>query len=160
MTARLTLSATDNALTLSADNQTLALDVPSSPVLTLGVPTVTAGENNTGANVGGGAGVFRDKVGVTLNLRSLVGASGVTVTELADTVEVSTVWNEDEFTPTAGQVTFILSAPPKDQASIQFFVNGVLTDDVVDYTVSGQTITWLNTHYSMEITDKVIVRYL
>jgi hypothetical protein len=55
----------------------------------LGLDTlVSGGEPNTGANVGGGAGVFRDKTGITLNFRSLVGTGGITITQLADTIEV------------------------------------------------------------------------
>jgi len=47
-----------------------------------------SGESNTAANVGGGAEVFRDKTGVTLNLRTLVGAGGVSVSEDGDTVQI------------------------------------------------------------------------
>jgi hypothetical protein len=67
-------------------------------------------------------------------------------------------WNEDEFVPTFGQVTFILSQPPIDLASLEFYVNGVLYDDVTDYTVSGTTITWLNP-FVLKTKDKVIIRY-
>jgi len=66
---------------------------------------------------------------------------------------------EDEFTPTNGQVTFILSQTPKNPASLQFLVNGVTADDGDDYTLSGTTITWLNNLFTMETTDKVLARY-
>ena len=40
------------------------------------------GEDNTGANVGAGTGlVFRDKLGVTLNFKSLIGGTNVTITD-------------------------------------------------------------------------------
>jgi hypothetical protein len=40
------------------------------------------------ANVGSGAGVFRDKVGYLFNFRSIVGGPGVTVVENADEIEI------------------------------------------------------------------------
>jgi len=48
------------------------------------------GEANTAANVGGGVGnVFRDKVGVTLNFRTLVQGASMLLTQAADTVTVA-----------------------------------------------------------------------
>ena len=47
------------------------------------------GEANTGANVGAGTGlVFRDKTGVTLNFKSLIGGTNVTVTNNADDITI------------------------------------------------------------------------
>ncbi len=71
----------------------------------------------------------------------------------------SDTWKKDEFVPTAAQVTFILGQAPQDSNSIIFEVNGVIVDDVSDFTVSGVTVTWLNTNYVMATTDKVIIRY-
>jgi hypothetical protein len=68
-------------------------------------------------------------------------------------------WQEDEFTPTNGQITFILSQAPTDTVSLSFAVNGIRADDTDDYTVSGVTITWLNNLFAMETTDHVVVRY-
>lgn len=67
---------------------------------------------------------------------------------------------EDEFTPTLGQITFILSQAPTDLDSLAFLVNGVHYDDTVDFTVSGTTVTWLNTPFSLDTTDKVHARYV
>lgn len=75
------------------------------------------------------------------------------------TGDITPLWREDEFTTTAGQVTFILSQAPGDANSLSFFVNGVLYDDVADYTVSGTTVTWLNV-FAMETGDKVHIRYV
>jgi hypothetical protein len=44
------------------------------------------GEANTASNVGGGAGVYKQKVGVNLELRSLVGTAPITVTQGTDTI--------------------------------------------------------------------------
>lgn len=48
------------------------------------------GEDNTGANVGVGTGtIFRDKLGVTLNFKSLIGGDNITVTDNADDVTIT-----------------------------------------------------------------------
>ena len=52
----------------------------------------SAGEANTGANVGGGSEVFRDKIGTTLNFRTLVGTGDITVNESGDTIEIGGVF--------------------------------------------------------------------
>lgn len=68
-------------------------------------------------------------------------------------------WVEDEFSATNGQVTFILSQAPTDANSLVFLVNGVAADDTTDYTISGQTITWLDNLFVMDTSDKVLIRY-
>ena len=50
--------------------------------------TGPSGDVTGAANVGGGAGVFRDEVAGVLNFRSLVGSGDVTVTENADTISI------------------------------------------------------------------------
>jgi len=48
------------------------------------------GETNLTANVGGGAGlVFRDKIGVTFNLKSLLAGSNITLTNNADDITIA-----------------------------------------------------------------------
>lgn len=49
---------------------------------------IGGGESNTGANVGTGAEVFKDKSGVSLRFRSITGAGGITVTENANEIEI------------------------------------------------------------------------
>ncbi len=50
-------------------------------------PGAAGGEANLAANVGGGAGVFRDKAGVTFNFRSLIAASSnITIVENASDI--------------------------------------------------------------------------
>lgn len=70
------------------------------------------------------------------------------------------VWIEDEFVATLAQVTFILSQAPRDLDSLQVLVNGILYDDIVDYTLSGTTLTWLNTPFAMDAGEQVLIRYL
>lgn len=74
-------------------------------------------------------------------------------------MNVAAPWRDQDFTPTAGQVSFILSVAPTDPKTISLSVNGVVADEGTDYTVSGVTITWLDVEYTMETTDLVSVRY-
>lgn len=100
-------------------------------------------------------------------LAKLAAGVGVTLTELNDggieQLEISgtanLLWVEDEFVPTLGQVTFILSAAPLDPNSFSLHINGVVYDDGLDFTVSGTTLTWLNTPFSLDATDKLLARY-
>lgn len=59
------------------------------------------GEVNTGSNLGGGAQVFKSKVGVDLQHRTLTQGSGITLTQSA---------NEIEIAATAGSVNYAISA--------------------------------------------------
>jgi hypothetical protein len=47
----------------------------------------TTGESNTAANVGTGSGVWKDKIGETLNFRSLTD-NGTTITQLANEIAI------------------------------------------------------------------------
>ncbi len=76
------------------------------------------------------------------------------------TAAIAIDWVEDEFTATAGQVTFVLSSTPLDVDSVSVIVNGVHYDDDADWTISGTTVTWLDTVFVMDAGDKVIIRYV
>jgi len=49
----------------------------------------TGSTGTTGLNVGGGAGVFKDKVGNNLRFKSLVGSGGIAVSALTNTIALS-----------------------------------------------------------------------
>ncbi len=144
-----------STLVLQADDQ----------VLEIGIACAGGDITADGVNVGGGEEVFRDSPTLgLLAFRTLVGGSGLVVAENGDVIEFSTAfsfaWNKDTFTPTTGQVTFSLSTAPTDLDSLELDVNGVTYEGGgVDYTVSGVTITWLNTEFSMLAGDRVVVRY-
>ena len=53
------------------------------------VEITTTGEPNTAANVGSGAKVWKDKVGETLNFRTLVEGNGVTIAESTNEITIS-----------------------------------------------------------------------
>jgi len=63
---------------------------------------IASGEANTGANVGGGAEIYRDKTGAVLNMRTLVGSGDIVVSEVGDTVEVAHVDAGGDVTGPAG----------------------------------------------------------
>jgi len=53
------------------------------------IEITTEGEPNTAANVGGGFGLFKDKVGETLNFRSIVQGSGINIAQSANQITLS-----------------------------------------------------------------------
>ena len=53
------------------------------------VEITTSGEPNTAANVGGGSQIFKDKVGETLNFRSIVQGTNVTVSQSANEITIN-----------------------------------------------------------------------
>lgn len=66
----------------------------------------------------------------------------------------------DEFVPTLGQTVFTLSrVPPAGITRIQVFVRTGLQRRTVDYTLSGATLTWLNTDFTLAPGDIVTVAY-
>jgi hypothetical protein len=72
---------------------------------------------------------------------------------------VAAPWLEDVFVPTLGQVTFILSQIPTDPTALSLHANGIEALETVDYTLSGLTLTWLNTEFSFDTTDGVVIQY-
>ena len=57
------------------------------------------GEANTAANVGTGAGIFRDKSGVQLNLRSLIQGAGIEIVVAGDEIRITATDSADELEP-------------------------------------------------------------
>lgn len=80
----------------------------------------------------------------------------------ADTAWVASVEVEELITPTLGQVSFILSNTPLTTDRVQMYVNGVEYEQGAgkDFTVSGTTVTWLNTPFTLETDDSVAFRYI
>lgn len=67
---------------------------------------------------------------------------------------------EDAFSPTPGQTVFTLSSTPNSSAAFALYLNGQLRQDIVDYTVSGTTLTWLDPNgLTLVATDILQARY-
>lgn len=73
---------------------------------------------------------------------------------------VAARWQEDEFTATPAQTVFTLRFTPLDLDTVTVRVNGVLYDDVADWTVLATTLTWLDTPFALAAGDSVIARYI
>ena len=68
-------------------------------------------------------------------------------------------WLEEAITPTLGQITFILSQAPTEPASLSLHANGIEAKETDDYTLSGTTLTWLNSEFSFETNDDIVIKY-
>ena len=64
----------------------------------------------------------------------------------------------DGYTPTVGQTVFTLTNTPSD-TSVEMFVNGVRYRHGIDYTVTGTTVTWLDTLFTLDGSDRVVITY-
>jgi hypothetical protein len=56
-----------------------------------------------------------------------------------------------------GQTVFTLLFTPVDDAQVQVYVNGQQQTPTTDYTVSGTTLTWLDTDFTLETDDELRV---
>lgn len=149
----------DQSVTFIVEDRSVSIGFPQP---------VGAGEANTlidaGANVHESLVASPAKIGTALQIKGLRGTGGIVLTDdpVDDVVEIGSgggpIWTKDEFIPTTGQVTFVLSQTPSDLASLEVAVNGVEYDDGVDYTISGATITWLDP-FTLKTKDKMIVQY-
>jgi hypothetical protein len=113
---------------------------------------------------GGGAAGAHDMGGIlhtsgTELATRIVEADGLGGTRWVDRPSGSATWLEDAYTPTLGQVTFILSQTPTEPISLSLHANGIEAVETVDYTLSGLTLTWLNTEFSFETDDGVVIQY-
>jgi hypothetical protein len=71
----------------------------------------------------------------------------------------STTFVIDVFSPTLGQTAFTLSATPSAPTTSLVWINGVLYEEGLDYTVSGTTLTWLNIAFSLGPPDLLEAYY-
>jgi hypothetical protein len=65
----------------------------------------------------------------------------------------------DTFDAAALQTVFNLSVPPAVSSEVLVWVNGVLYEIGVDYTVLGAVVTWLNTLFTLGAPDVVEAYY-
>ena len=58
-----------------------------------------------------------------------------------------------------GQVLFLLSQTPLNNQSVSLFVNSAVYINGLDFTVSGDVITWLNRNFGLVTTDQITAAY-
>jgi len=70
-------------------------------------------------------------------------------------------WKRAVITITApGQTALNMPTSTIDPDSIRLEVNGVVATETTDYTYATGVITWLDTEYTLDANDKVVVIYL
>ncbi len=79
------------------------------------------GEANTGANLGSGAEVFKEKAGVELRFKTLIAGSNVTINELADEIVINSSYVDTDTNTTysfskSGDYLFVDSSTGSDYA--------------------------------------------
>jgi len=67
--------------------------------------------------------------------------------------------SEEAFVPTTGQVNFTLAATPSVVDDTEAYVNNLRYTYGVDFTVVGTTFTWLNTEFTLDGSDELVVVY-
>jgi len=80
----------DASTTFQIDIDLVVGDILNVRIDTVGGYTAgSGGETNTASNVGGGQGVFKQKVGLNLEFRSLVAGTGVSLSSGTDTITIN-----------------------------------------------------------------------
>jgi len=70
--------------------------------ITISVPA--PGETNTASNLGSGAGLFTEKSGVTIQLKSIVAGTGITIANNTNDITISASGGGGGYTPIAGAI--------------------------------------------------------
>ena len=65
----------------------------------------------------------------------------------------------DYFTPATGQTVFLLSHIPSEPSQAEFYLNGQLQKNGTDYTITSNTITFLNNDFIIQSWYTVTVIY-
>lgn len=63
------------------------------------------------------------------------------------------------FVATLNQTSFALSSTPVDVNDVSVVVNGAAQTPGADFSVSGTTLTWLDTNFQLDAGDQVVVSY-
>lgn len=101
---------------------------------------------------------------VSLNAATSTTLGGVKIGSNIDvqadgTISTTRVYTEALTVSSNGQTTFTLPATPKATSKVKLFINGML--QIIgagkDYTVTGDTLTWLNRHFSLDTSDELSI---
>lgn len=154
--AQLFAIATPDANTLEVAQST-TVQVPSHP-FAVGQPLYLA---DAGLGVGGTA--YTQVVGDSTNQQPLgIAASSTQLIfglQPAPLNPALLVDYRDEFTATDGQTTFTLTHAPSNPDATTLYVNAGKYDIGDDYTISGTTLTWLNSAFLLDAGDNIELYY-
>jgi hypothetical protein len=78
------------------------------------------------------------------------GGGGGSIGQVQETIAIST----------NGQTSITLGSSPSKGSAVEMFVNGNKENYGADYTVSGLTVTWISTDFSLQTTDVVEFWYI
>lgn len=99
---------------------------------------------------------IKKKLNATASITKKILASAE-FTKPATVIDIDMPDKRDLFIPTSGQTIFTLSDTPNVLANFEIFVNGEYATD--EFSVSGTQITFINTAYTLDITDLITVIY-
>ena len=125
-----------------------------------------AGESNTASNVGAGEGIFKQKVGVDLQLKSLVAGSSIALTPGTDDITIDVTGSASE--PNIVNVLTAGDLPSTLAADTTYIINGSIStstaitsvgdnamiigrkgrdSDILTYTGTGTFITFVDVNF-------------
>lgn len=103
------------------------------------VATGTSGETNTGSNLGTGAQIFKQKTGVDLQFRSIIGTNGLTVTQNANDLSIS-------------GANFVTNAVNSNGTGTEFVMGK--TDGILMFRTLRESSTYLDL---IQSTDNILI---
>ena len=127
-----------------------------------------AGESNTASNVGAGEGIFKQKVGADLQLKSLVAGSSISIVSGTDDITISATGSVSE--PNVVNVLTAGDLPSTLAANTTYIVNGSVStstpitsvgdnaaivgrkgrdSDILTYTGTGSFITFVDVNFTL-----------
>lgn len=112
------------------------------------------GEANTGANEGSGVGVFQEKIGVVLQFKSFAAGQSIVVTDLGDTIEISSTALTPEQHRTLRQLIHFIDSGPAEG-----FLSGAFKEVLPEASPFPTSVTWYtNSGKTQKIVEKLITR--
>lgn len=110
---------------------------PTGNDITITASSGVAGETNTASNLGSGSQLFKSKVGVDLQFRSLVQGANVTLTQNANDVTIAASGEANTISQSGASGVSLLQATPK--VGVDLRTRGLIAGANVTVTPTGST---------------------